>query len=133
MVVMGSRLLAIGGLMFFSASVFAGRDQWTTTGPPGGAQVIAADPTRPAVVYALGGDLFQSIDGGQTWKGRNLFLAFPYRFTVAPSNPEVIYVGSLEGRIKKTLDAGWTWIEVDSGLPNDAIVAIAVDPKDAAT
>ncbi|HEY5610155.1 MAG TPA: hypothetical protein VIL97_03025, partial [Thermoanaerobaculia bacterium] len=50
--------------------------------------------------------------------------------TTAPSNPMIIYTGSAEGRLMRTVDGGTSWADVSSGLPNRFITTIAVHPSD---
>jgi photosystem II stability/assembly factor-like uncharacterized protein len=78
--------------------------------------------------------LFTSDDRGETWRapagqvdltsgGRDVLSAI----AVAPSDPNVIYTGSSEGRAMVTSDGGRTWRDVTAGLPDRFITAVAVD------
>jgi photosystem II stability/assembly factor-like uncharacterized protein len=90
----------------------------------------------------VNGGVFRSIDYGRTWQP--IFDDQPTAsvgaIAVAPSNPNVIYVGSGEGLhrpdlsvgdgIYKSTDAGKTWAHI--GLRDGQQIAqLAVDPKNA--
>jgi photosystem II stability/assembly factor-like uncharacterized protein len=47
---------------------------------------------------------------------------------VDPSNPRVIYAGSTQGGVWKSLDGGATWGRASRGLSDDRMVALAIDP-----
>ncbi|OFW25658.1 MAG: hypothetical protein A3G21_10070 [Acidobacteria bacterium RIFCSPLOWO2_12_FULL_66_21] len=97
-------------------------------GPAAGGRVarvagIAGDPTTYYAAAASGG-VWKSSDGGATWK--SVFDDQPVSSTgsiaVAPSDPNVVYVGSGEANIRgnvaagngiyKSVDAGKTWKHV---------------------
>ena len=129
--------------------------------------------TDPNVMYltswAQGGELGKSIDGGSTWSSlkqrvlegvsdssiaQGLYrpaerpggeFIHLHGLAVAPSNPEVMYVGSvndtrnpvefhLKGiHVFRSEDAGSSWSERSVGLPINAktsVNALAVDPRD---
>lgn len=52
---------------------------------------------------------------------------------IGRSNTSVIYTGSAQGRAMVSLDAGATWKEITSGLPDRSITKIVVDPENSAT
>src|SRR5262245_33233445 len=119
--------------------------RWRTIGPFRGGRTKAATgvPTQPNVFYvgAVNGGVWKSTDYGNTWKP--IFDDQPTgsigAIAVAPSNPEIVYVGSGEGLqrpdlstgdgIYKSTDAGRTWTHL--GLRDgQQIPQIIVDPKD---
>jgi hypothetical protein len=128
---------------------------------------IAVDPNNPDTIYVgsvKGGGLYKSIDGGHTWSEISEGLprlGWPYSskywpitaIAVAPTNPNVIYVGTsapdsytvsflgveLHGMggmgIYKTLDGGKTWFpangpEYDKSkyFPLASVSSIVVSP-----
>ncbi|MDQ6676686.1 MAG: glycoside hydrolase [Acidobacteriota bacterium] len=119
--------------------------KWRNIGPYRGGRTVAATgvPGQPNVYYmaANNGGVWKSTDFGHVWKP--LFDGQPTQsigaIAVAPSDPNIIYVGSGEGLqrpdlsvgdgIYKSTDAGKTWQHL--GLRDgQQISAILVDPRD---
>ena len=118
--------------------------RWRSIGPHRGGRTrsAAGHPARPFTFYAgvTNGGVWKTTDAGRTW-----FSIFDDQPTnsvgsvvVAPSNPDIIYVGSGEGLQRPDLsvgdgvfrsnDAGKTWTHL--GLRDgQQIPNIAVDPK----
>jgi len=120
--------------------------RWRCIGPFRGGRTVAITgvPHQPNVFYiaAVNGGVWKTTDTGNTWQP--IFDAQDTgsvgAIAVAPSDPNVIYVGSGEGLqrpdlatgdgVYKSTDAGKTWTHL--GLPDaQQITAILVDPKDA--
>ena len=119
---------------------------WRSIGPPRGGRVVAVagDSQNPLVFYfgAVGGGVWKTYDAGRYWQN----VSDPYfkaasvgAITVAPSDPNVIYVGmgeafthpNIEGGdgVYKSTDAGKTWVSV--GLQETHHIAkIVVSPRD---
>ncbi|MEI6667060.1 MAG: hypothetical protein WCP29_02810 [Acidobacteriota bacterium] len=118
---------------------------WRNIGPTaqtGRTPVFVGLPGDPDTMYVAGanGGVFKTTNGGVTWKP-----LFDQQTTVsigalavAPSDPNVIYVGTGEGNprndasvgdgIYKSIDAGEHWTNV--GLPDsDKITRLVVDPR----
>ncbi|NQW29573.1 MAG: glycosyl hydrolase [Ignavibacteria bacterium] len=105
---------------------------------------VAGHPDQPLTYYfgATGGGVFKSEDGGDTWRSisdSNFTAASIGAITVAPSDPNVIYVGTGETDIRgnispgdgvmKSTDAGVTWKHL--GLNQTQMIAdIVVHPTD---
>jgi photosystem II stability/assembly factor-like uncharacterized protein len=123
-----------------------GEMRWRCIGPFRGGRTVAISgvPHQPNAFYmaAVNGGVWKTTDFGNTWNP--IFDDQPTgsvgAVTVAPSDPNVIYVGSGEGLqrpdlatgdgIYKSTDAGKTWTHL--GLRDaQQIAAIIVDPKDA--
>ena len=117
--------------------------RWRMIGPTRGGRTRAACgvPGEPNVFYvgAVNGGVWKSDDFGRTWNP--IFDGQPTEsigaIAVAPSDPNIIYVGSGEGLARpdlsvgdgvyKSTDAGKTWTHL--GLRNaQGIPALAVDP-----
>jgi photosystem II stability/assembly factor-like uncharacterized protein len=117
--------------------------QFRSIGPDSGRlDAVAGVPGNPSVYYAGGlGGVFKSTDGGTSftsvWSDPN--VSSVGAIAVAPSNSNVVYVGTGEPNIRNDIargdgvwrsdDAGKTWKHV--GLEGSAHIAyIAVDPHD---
>jgi photosystem II stability/assembly factor-like uncharacterized protein len=119
--------------------------RWRCIGPHRGGRTVGATgvPGQPNVFYigVNNGGVWKSNDYGVTWKP--IFDDQPTgsigALAVAPSNPDIIYVGSGEGLQRpdlstgdgmyKSTDAGKTWKHL--GLRDaQQIGAIIVDPRD---
>ena len=120
--------------------------RWRNVGPyrGGRTRAVCGVPSQPNVFFMapVNGGVFKSIDYGQTWQP--IFDDQPTAsigaIAVAPSNPNVVYVGSGEGLhrpdlsigdgVYKSTDAGKTWTHL--GLHDgQQIPQLAVDPKNA--
>jgi photosystem II stability/assembly factor-like uncharacterized protein len=119
--------------------------RWRLIGPFRGGRTRAATgvTSQPNVFYIgqVNGGVWKSDDYGRTW--RPIFDDQPTQsigaIAVAPSEPNIVYVGSGEGLqrpdlsvgdgIYKSTDAGRTWSHL--GLRDgQQIPALAVDPRD---
>lgn len=128
----------------FAADLFAGL-KWRLIGPFRGGRAVAATgvSSQPDVYYfgGVGGGVWKSADSGLVW--HPIFDSEPIAsigaIAVAPSDPNVIYVGTGEADIRsdtsmgdgvyKSTDAGRTWQHI--GLDETrAIGRILVDPHD---
>ena len=139
---------AIGGTVSaqtYPASMLAGL-RWRLIGPfrGGRALAVAGVPGQPEKFYfgAVGGGVWESDNAGRTWTpifdGES--VASIGAIAVAPSDPNVIYVGTGEADMRsdiqhgdgmyKSTDAGKTWTQI--GLTDTRQIGkIIVDPKDA--
>jgi len=119
--------------------------EWRLIGPfrGGRTRAVAGVPGQPARFYigAVNGGVWQTDDAGRTWQP-----IFDTQTTqsigaiaVAPSNPNLLYVGSGEGLLRPDLsigngiyrstDGGRTWLHL--GLSDaQQIAALAIDPRD---
>jgi photosystem II stability/assembly factor-like uncharacterized protein len=119
--------------------------RWRMIGPFRGGRTVGATgiPGQPHVFFVgvNNGGVWKTNDAGRTWTP--IFDDQPTgsigSLAVAPSNPDVIYVGSGEGLqrpdlstgdgVYKSTDGGKTW--KNTGLRNgQQIPAILIDPKD---
>src|SRR5947207_2742519 len=120
--------------------------EWRLIGPFRGGRTVGAAgvPQQPNVFYigVNNGGVWKTTDAGLTWSP--IFDDQPTQsigsLAVAPSDPNIIYVGSGEGLQRpdlsvgdgsyKSTDAGKTWTHLD--LRNgQQIPQIAVDPRNA--
>jgi photosystem II stability/assembly factor-like uncharacterized protein len=120
--------------------------RWRLIGPFRGGRTLAVTGVRehPEVYYfgSVGGGVWKTNDAGRTWKP--IFDSQPIAsigaIAVAPSDSNVIYVGSGEADMRssisygdgmfKSIDSGKTWTR--AGLRDSRQIArILVDPQDA--
>jgi photosystem II stability/assembly factor-like uncharacterized protein len=120
--------------------------RWRLVGPFRGGRVNAVSgvPGQPDTFYfgSVGGGLWKSVNAGRTWTP--VFDSQPVAsigaIGVAPSSPNVVYVGTGEADMRsqisygngmyKSIDAGRTWAHV--GLDNTRQIGrVLVDPRDA--
>ncbi len=141
-----SAFILLGGVLSAQVPENTYQDlHWRMVGPFRGGRTRAAAgvPSQPNVFYMaqVNGGVWKSDDYGRTWSP--IFDQQPTQsvgsIAVAPSDPNVIYVGSGEGLhrpdlsvgngIYKSTDAGKTWTHL--GLTDgQQIPALAVDPRD---
>ncbi|MGH9414564.1 MAG: WD40/YVTN/BNR-like repeat-containing protein, partial [Terriglobales bacterium] len=118
--------------------------RWENLGPERAGRSIASagSAARPLEYFsgATGGGLWKTTDGGFTWKpvtDGQLHSSSVGAVAVAPSNPDVVYIGmgesALRGNIMqgdgvyKTSDGGETWQHM--GLADTQIIScIRIDP-----
>ncbi|HXW54152.1 MAG TPA: hypothetical protein VEJ67_00285 [Candidatus Cybelea sp.] len=119
------------------SSLYSGM-RWRLIGPfrAGRVSAVAGIAGNPAVFYigTPGGGVWKTTDGGHVWKPifDDEHVASIGAVAVAPSNPEIVYVGTGEqtpgdGMYKST-DAGATWTHI--GLADTKYISsVIVDPK----
>jgi photosystem II stability/assembly factor-like uncharacterized protein len=143
--------LAIGGLVTLRAqngrvdpSTYSGL-RWRSIGPfrAGRVNGVTGVPGQPNVFYSgsVGGGVWKTMNAGRTW-----FPVFDSQriasigaIAIAPSNVDVVYVGTGEADMRsqisygngmyKSTDAGRTWRDI--GLDNTRQIGrVIVDPRD---
>ncbi|MGA8071954.1 MAG: hypothetical protein WB995_00680 [Candidatus Acidiferrales bacterium] len=127
----------------FSESLYSGL-HWRMIGPfrGGRSNAVSGVPGQPSTFYfgSVGGGVWKSENSGRTWNP--IFDAQPVpsigAIGVAPSNPNVLYVGTGESDMRsqisfgngiyKSADAGKTWTHI--GLDSTRQIGrILVDPR----
>ncbi|HEY7900116.1 MAG TPA: hypothetical protein VIC25_02920, partial [Caulobacteraceae bacterium] len=118
--------------------------RWRSIGPYRGGRALAATgvPGQPNVFYfgAAAGGVWKTSDAGARWTPifDSQGVASIGAIAVAPSNPDVVYVGTGEHGLRgdmtwgdgvyKSIDAGKTWTHI--GLADSRqIGAVIVDPN----
>src|SRR3954470_13378414 len=118
--------------------------RWRSLGPPRGGRSlgVAGSVARPYEYYmgATGGGVWKTTDGGNTWRpmaDTALHSSSVGAIGIAPSNPDIVYIGTGESEIRgniiqgdgayRTSDGGKTWSHV--GLADTQVIAkIRVHP-----
>lgn len=153
-------VVALAGMLVFDPTVFAQRRgpgstvgdsagtfgalRWRSLGPlrAGRSIAVAGSAQRPLEYYfgATGGGLWKTTDGGVTWQNvtdDQITSSSVGAVAVAPSNPDIVYIGTGESEIRgniapgdgvyKSTDAGKTWTHI--GLENTQNISkIRVNP-----
>ncbi len=104
---------------------------------------VTVDPKRPNIVYASAypGGVFKSVDGGKTFSEQNFGLpSFRvtdplrqgyYAFAIAPSDPDVLYLGVYGKGVYVSRDGAGTWLAAngsDGLMRAKRIYTLLVDP-----
>src|SRR6185436_11594154 len=110
------------------------------SGEQGKVDLIVVDPADEQTLYALsrpgsgGSALFRTRDGGRSWTAISDSLpradgAAPFTNHVAvyAANPEVLFLGTADGRVFASQDRGDSWKERTS--VGAAINVVVVDPR----
>ena len=120
--------------------------EWRDVGPMRGGRsyAVAGSPSQPDTFYmgSVGGGVWKTENAGRTWSpisDQGIPIGSIGAIAVAPSDPNIVYVGTGEPDIRsqhsygigvfKSTDAGKTWKSV--GLEDSRQIGrIVVDPKD---
>jgi hypothetical protein len=92
------------------------------------------DVTRPTRLYYGGSRVFRTDNQGTTWvpispdltRGTGVINAI----AVAPTDSNVIYVGTTDGNVRASRDYGITWLAPQTTLPARSMTDFAVKPTD---
>jgi photosystem II stability/assembly factor-like uncharacterized protein/phosphoribosyl-AMP cyclohydrolase len=107
-----------------------GGETWSLSdGTACGVYGFAFPPSVPDTLYAAAnGTIRKTVNGGATWEpASNGLIGFPYSLVISPDHPNVLYAGVFGG-VFKTEEGGANWTGAMTGLPYDAVVALALDP-----
>jgi photosystem II stability/assembly factor-like uncharacterized protein len=99
--------------------------------PRDGNVLFASSWTRDS---AAGGGVFRSADGGRTWSGAGLAGQAVRALAVAPSDPNVLVAGTLDG-VYRSLDASKSWERISPEHHEELrnLDSLAIDPRDPQT
>ena len=110
---------------------------------------VTIDQSNPDIVWAgtgegnprnsmnLGGGLYRSLDGGDTWELMGLEKTHCiYRIIVSPVNSDIVYVGAIgspwgphpERGLYRTLDGGKTWKKILYANEQTGVADMVIDP-----
>ena len=146
------RALIVGALVLCSVNPITGQQvdanlysglRWRMIGPfrGGRSNAVSGVPGHPNVYFfgAVAGGVWKTVNGGETWEPifDGQAIASIGALAVAPSNPEIIYVGTGEATLRsnltygngiyKSTDGGKSWAHI--GLVNSRHIArVLIDP-----
>jgi len=102
------------------------------------------NPLNPNTLYLGTEALYKTTDQGMNWyplsgdlTNGSMASAYPIVFAtittvaVAPTDTNIIYIGTDDGNIQMTTDEGASWNLVSSSLPVRWVTHLEVDPRDA--
>jgi photosystem II stability/assembly factor-like uncharacterized protein len=123
-----------GGYNFFPATNGISSNEPTNWSTP-----VIMDPNNNNILYYGTSYLYRTTDGANSWtkispqltdwvQGRRLGTLTT--MAVAPTNSNVIYVGTDDSHIWVSDDNGANWTEISDGLPERWVTRVAVDPTD---
>ena len=91
---------------------------------------LTMDPNNPAILYAGTSSMWRTFDGFSSVEELTSYSGGEVKeIAVAKSNSDVVYVCSSD-EIFKSSDAGSNWTNISTGLPDQTINYIAVNPTD---
>lgn len=113
---------------------------------------LGIDPQNPNILYAGSDRVYKSVDEGRTWTqsysktlgpdtfqgGGGLELMEPFDIAIAPSQPDVWWVGYDDMGLFRTDDAGVTWVRMDDKQQSvnlgamDCACGLLIDPDNPA-
>ncbi len=130
-----ANLLAVAGKRRFLlalATVLLGTNLFAQMGSPGHGetQAIALHPTDPKILYAGAAKGFcKTLEGGKdNWPVYGLDTLSPRAIAVSQSNPDLIYAGTYEMGVHKSVDGASSWKAVNHGISDLRIRALALHP-----
>ena len=128
-----------GGVPSFPAlsGIFStDRRNWSTP--------VAFNPLNPNSLYYGTYRLYKSANRALSWTPISEDLTGPevsgnlvYRtlttIAISPVDTQIIYVGTDNGFVQKSVDGGYTFTDVSASLPNRWVTRVAVSPQDSLT
>ncbi len=104
---------------------------WQNLFPKGNIYDLALDPKNSGVIYiSLGRKVYKTIDLGKNWRSIYLETRGGVLITALATDPVnnlLVYLGTSNGELYKTLDGGESWQIVTQG--KGAIKKILINPK----
>jgi photosystem II stability/assembly factor-like uncharacterized protein len=99
---------------------------------------IVMDPSDTETLYFGTYRLWKTTNQGDSWSaisgdltsGDNGGLGTITTIAVAPTDPEVVYVGTDDSHVWVTQNGGGSWSDISSALPNRWVTRVAVDTSD---
>jgi photosystem II stability/assembly factor-like uncharacterized protein len=117
-----------------------------TTGIPSGDRTnwntpVVLDPVDTDILYYGTQRVYRSTDLGLSWSAISNDLTGGFSgdagfntltsLSVSPLNHQIVWAGSDDGRVARTLDNGSSWVQVAGSLPDRWITDVIADPHHA--
>lgn len=121
-----------GGLSMYDISYYWDGDRTNWSSP------YVIHPTNPNILYFGTYRLWKTLDGGNTWSAiSNDLTQGPDGSTwhtistiaISPVNPNIIVVGTDDGKVHVSTNGGNTFTDRSAGLPNRWITRVLCDPN----
>ncbi|MGH7256491.1 MAG: WD40/YVTN/BNR-like repeat-containing protein [Nitrospirales bacterium] len=95
---------------------------------------LAMDAAGGNILLGAHNGLYQSEDGGRSWKKATLAAKQSHHLDIMaitphPRDANIIYVSTHEAGVYKSTDGGKTWKEVNTGLGGLDVHGLAIDPN----
>jgi len=89
------------------------------------------DPNNQMKIYTMDDIVYSSEDFGSTWAelGSPSFSGNISNAAIAENNSNILVVSNYNG-VEKSIDGGYTYIDIKGNLPNAYVTDIAFDPND---
>lgn len=118
---------------YYLASDFSGdRTNWSTP--------YVMHPENPNILYLGTYKMYKSTNQGDNWTpisddltqgGVSTFNTIS-SIDISQLNPDIIVVGTCDGRVHITTDGGSSWSDISAGLPDRWVTRVKTDPFDEA-
>src|SRR5207245_11580969 len=114
-------IVVILGCPISAGAAAAQSGTWVSNGPEGGTiHALAIDPQTSSTLYAgtSGGGVFQSTDGGASWRAINTGLTGGEvrALVIDPQTPSTLYAGTSGRGVFQSTDGGASWRAINTGL-----------------
>lgn len=104
-------------------------------GHPPDVSDIAVDPSDGNIVYLAApysvnfpSGVYKSVNGGTSWSAVGLQGIQTEAVSIDPTNPAIVYAGTLGAGVYRSLDGGSTWSAFNNGLSNTNVNGLEIDP-----
>jgi photosystem II stability/assembly factor-like uncharacterized protein len=103
---------------------------------------VVMDPADPRTLYYGTYRVYRTTDGAASWSPISGDLTNGdagggfgtiTTIAVAPTDPDVVYVGTDDSNVWVTYNGGGNWVNISSSLPNRWVTRVCVDPTDGNT
>ncbi len=106
---------------------------WSPAGSNGPCYSLRIDPKAPSIIYGAYPGVKKSTDEGDNWFDSGLPGLDVVSITIDPVASSILYAGTWnEGGLHKSTDAGATWNQIGTAVPNPHLNFIAIDPNSSA-